>query len=273
MTWDEGATMTQNERRTWLIKWLLAERADYAQVQVPDDAEGQRALLRALVNVRPPKPVTDEFLAVQDAYLAQRIQQRGVTQVRELVPVAEDGPLARVRLWQGDITTLAADAIVNAANDQMLGCFVPGHSCIDNAIHTFAGVQLRLACAEVMASRGRPEPTGTATVTDGYNLPARRVVHTVGPIVAGRRPGAREEFLLRSCYRSCLDAAHDAGCESVAFCCISTGVFGYPADAAARVAVNTVAEWLEGDGSGMVVVFNVFTDTDLHIYQQLLGLD
>jgi O-acetyl-ADP-ribose deacetylase (regulator of RNase III) len=262
--------VTQDERRAWLIAWLLAERPEYADMQVPEDEEGQRQLLRALMNVRAPLPVTDEFLAVQDAYLAERLSERGVTALDSLAPVGDEGVDAQLYLWRGDITTLAVDAIVNAANDQMLGCFVPGHHCIDNAIHTFAGVQLRLACAEVMARRGRPEPTATATVTPAFNLPARLVVHTVGPIVAGRRPSPRDELLLRRCYRSCLEAASDAGCASLAFCCISTGVFGYPQEAAARVAVHEVRRWLVETGSALRVVFDVFGPQDEGIYRRVL---
>lgn len=266
----DARQMTQEERRLWLVERLLSERVEYADVRIPQDEAGQRELLRALMNVRPPQPVDAEFLAVQDAYLAERVDERGVTHISDLLPVGNEGLKAQLYLWRGDITTLAADTIVNAANDQMLGCFVPGHHCIDNAIHTFAGVQLRLACAQIMAQRGRPEPTATATVTPGFNLPASYVIHTVGPIVATGRPGPREELLLRRCYRSCLEAAVAAGCSSLAFCCISTGVFRYPNEVAARVAVDEVRSWLEETGSSLRVVFNVFLEKDEQLYRQLL---
>ena len=255
----------------------MEERADLASMQVPQDAQEQRDLLRALINVRPPEPVSDEFLQVQDAYLAERLAERGVVRLEELEPVgaACNSQIApnvaeRLYLWRGDITTLAADAIVNAANAQMLGCFVPGHHCIDNAIHTFAGVQQRLACARLMHEQGHEEPTGNAKLTPGFNLPARFVLHTVGPIVYGMAPSARDEWGLRSSYRSCLQAATQAGCASVALCCVSTGVFHYPNDAAARVAVEEVINHLRTVDSNLRVVFNVFLQKDELIYHDLL---
>ena len=254
--------MTQEERRRWLIDYLLAERTDLNGVGVPSDAEGQRELLRALLNVRMPEPVDEEFLRVQDSYLQERARERGI------VRLALDEPIS---LWRGDITTLAVDAIVNAANSQMLGCFVPGHHCIDNAIHTFAGVQLRLACAQLMRAQGHEEPTGAAKVTPGFNLPAKHVIHTVGPIVYGAAPTPRDELNLRSAYRSCLRAAEEANCASIAFCCISTGVFHYPNEAAARVAIEEVRSHLEATGSNLRVIFNVFLERDERIYRELLG--
>lgn len=259
--------MTQDERRLWLIRELLAERRDLAQAEIPPDVDGQRALLRALMNVRPAEPVSDEFISVQDEYLRERARERGITNVAE-IPGAVDGN--QLLLWRGDITCLAADAIVNAANAQMLGCFVPGHHCIDNAIHTFAGVQLRLRCAELMRAQGHGEPTGSAKLTPAFNLPSRYVLHTVGPIVYGPRPTSRDEFALRSSYRSCLQAAEKAGCESLALCCVSTGVFHYPNADAARVAVSEVRDFLHERDSKMRVVFNVFLERDERIYQQLL---
>lgn len=223
-------------------------------------------VFRALVNTREPLPASDELLTLQDELLRGLLADRGVHTLEE----AEASPTdVRLRLWRGDITTLSVDAIVNAANSQMLGCWVPGHHCIDNAIHTFAGVQLRLECDRIMQARGRLEPTATATITDGYNLPAARVIHTVGPIAQGR-PTARHRAELARCYRSCLDCAQEHGLSSIAFCCISTGVFGFPQEEAARIAVDTVKEWLASSGSGMTVVFNVFLETDLRIYQELL---
>ena len=257
--------MNQSERRLYLIKALLAERPDGTEIAIPAGADAQRSLLRALMNVRPPEPVAPEVLAVQDAYLKQRLIERGgITRVDTLT--FRD----RIAVWRGDITLIATDAIVNAANDQMLGCFVPGHSCIDNAIHTFAGMQLRRACAELIEAQGHAEPTGRVKVTPAYNLPSRYVFHTVGPIVPSHDPGPRDELLLRRCYESCLVEASERGMGSITFCCISTGVFGYPQKAAARVAIDAVRRHLSRNDSRLKVVFDVFLPTDEAIYQELL---
>ena len=257
--------MTQEERRVYLINALLGEEPRYRRTAVPAGEREQRDLLRSLMNVRPPRPVSEEFLAVQDAYLKVRIEENGITGLEALTP-AEDG----LYLWQGDITTLQCDAIVNAANSALLGCFAPLHYCIDNAIHTFAGVELRLACAELMEKQGHEEPTGRARITPAFNLPCRYVIHTVGPIVDGRL--TKEHCaLLASCYRSCLDVAAENGCESIAFCCISTGVFGFPKREAAEIAVKTVKDWKRERSSPMKVVFNVFKDDDLMIYRGILS--
>jgi O-acetyl-ADP-ribose deacetylase (regulator of RNase III) len=259
--------MDQRQRLGWLIRALIAEDERYSDVAVPDDEAERFALYRSLVNVRPPRPVSEEYLRVEDAYLRERARVRGIVDGSGLAPVRPAVP--QVSLWKGDITRLAVDAIVNAANSQMLGCFVPCHGCIDNAIHTAAGVRLRLACAELMAKQGTPEPTGRAKITPGFNLPARYVLHTVGPIVAGGRPSQHDRELLASCYRSCLELVHERGLSQVAFCCISTGEFGYPQSEAAQVAVRTVRAFLS-EHPEMKVVFNVFSDTDLGIYQELL---
>jgi O-acetyl-ADP-ribose deacetylase (regulator of RNase III) len=221
---------------------------------------------RALVNTREPMPATERFLAVQNRVLRTRIERVGITQASDLPSVPSDG---RISLWRGDITTLAADAIVNAANDQLLGCWVPGHYCIDNAIHTFAGIQLRADCARIMATQGHAEPTGLAKITPAYNLPARYVIHTVGPIAAGH-PSARDCELLAQSYNSCLDVAAERGCRSIAFCCISTGVFGFPQEAAARIATDTVRAWLDAHDYDIHVIFNVFSLQDERIYRDIL---
>ena len=257
--------MTQAERRRFLIDALLAERPSCRKQDVPNDAQRQKILLRALMNVRPPKPVSSEFLTVQDAYLRQALAEDGITRVEDLTPV--DGDLY---LWQGDITRLACGAIVNAANSGMTGCYVPNHACIDNCIHTFAGVQLRLDCAELMARQGHEEPTGQAKITRAYNLPCDYVLHTVGPIVTGRVT-PEDERLLASCYRACLELAEAHGVKSVAFCCISTGVFHFPNDRAAQIAVRTVRQYKAETNSEMKVIFNVFKDLDRELYAQLLG--
>ena len=264
--------MTQDERRRYLIDALLAEHADGEKVVVPEGAGDQRALLRALMNVRPSAPVAAKVLAVQDAYLAESLRERGgAVDAAALPPVdATDPALSRVALWRGDITRLAADAIVNAANDQMLGCFVPGHHCIDNAIHTCAGIQLRLDCARLMAAQGHAEPTGQVKVTPAHNLPCELVFHTVGPTVRDGRPTPRDEDLLARCYRACLEEATRRDLSTLAFCCISAGVFGFPQEEAARVAVRAVLDHLANNDRRLKVIFDVFLDSDQRIYQELL---
>ncbi len=253
--------MTQAERREFLIRYLLREERGNWAAELPDGSAEQKRLLRSLMNVRPPRPIGEDFLAVQDEYLREETTRKGVTDIADLTPV-EPG----IYLWQGDITALKCGAIVNAANSGLTGCYVPCHGCIDNAIHTYAGVQLRLACAELMEKQSHGEPTGQAKLTPAYNLPCRYVLHTVGPIVYGNVTGT-ERGLLASCYRSCLALARQNGIESVAFCCISTGEFHFPNEEAARIAVDTVRQY-RGDTE---VIFNVFKDADHKIYRELLG--
>ncbi|MGN0972980.1 MAG: protein-ADP-ribose hydrolase [Aristaeellaceae bacterium] len=257
--------MQQEERRRYLIGALLRERGEASPDTIPTEAEDQRRLLRALMNVRPPAPVSRAFLQVQDAYLQELLKERGVTCVEELRPVEEG-----VYLWRGDITTLRCGAIVNAANSGMTGCYQPCHGCIDNAIHTYAGVQLRLKCAGLMARQGHEEPVGRAKITPACNLPCDYVIHTVGPMVQGRLTGRHCEQL-EACYRACLQVAEENGVASIAFCCISTGVFMFPGDRAAEIAVRTVRRYLDETGSGMKVIFNVFREEDERIYRRLLG--
>ncbi len=257
--------MNQAERRIWLIRALLDERQDGRTIAVPARASEQRDLLRALMNVRPPEALADEKLNIQDAYLQKRLLERGGATDAGTLPYRN-----RVAIWRGDITLLKADAIVNAANSQMLGCFVPGHRCIDNAIHTYAGMQLRLACAGLMCKQGHEEPTAHVKVTPAFNLPSNYVFHTVGPIVPGHKPGSREELLLRRCYTSCLKEATHQGLGTLAFCCISTGVFGYPQEAAARVAIDAVRHHLDHNDPDLKVIFNVFLASDEAIYCNLL---
>ena len=238
----------------------------YAETPIPALPSRQWNLLRALMNVRPPAPATEQFLRVQDQLLQQMTQEKGITDADELPPCAAD---PRISLWQGDITTLRCDAIVNAANSQLLGCFNPCHGCIDNIIHTMAGVQLRLACHRLMQAQGHEEPTGQAKITPGFNLPCKYVIHTVGPIVDG--PLTKEhEALLASCYRSCLKIAEENGCQSIAFCCISTGVFMFPAQRAAEIALATVKRHYSETNGAIKAIFNVFKDSDYDIYRKLL---
>ena len=260
--------MTQEERRKWLIRALIDEQPErYAGLGIPEDSWKQQRLLRALMNLRPPMPTTQEFLRVQDAYLQDELARRGVVD-GDALDELRDG----VCLWRGDITRLRCDAIVNAANSALLGCFCPNHSCIDNAIHTFAGVQLRLACDEIMQAQGYAEPTGTAKLTPAYNLPSRFVLHTVGPIVRGDVT-PRDEAQLASCYRACLDLADRKGLRSVAFCCISTGEFHFPNELAARIAIQTVSEHESIRQNRIRVIFNVFKEQDALLYRRLLRAD
>lgn len=257
--------MNQAECRRFLISAFLEERPDLGKVTVPADAEGQRRLLRGLMNVRQPGLPSEEVLCVQDEYLQLRIAENGITDFSELKPVRP-----HVFVWQGDITTFACDAIVNAANSQMTGCWVPNHICIDNCIQTFAGVQLRWECAQLMRRQGHLEPTGSAKITAAYNLPCEHVIHTVGPIANGR-PTQKHKEQLASSYRSCYALAKEVGLRSLAFCCISTGVFGFPQEEAAHIAVETVLELVGSDPDPLDVVFNVFLDKDRDIYLRLLG--
>ena len=258
--------MEQNDRLKYLIQYLLAEQNESADIAKYDTDE-QKRLLRALFNVREPRPASEEFLRVQDEYLQEELRLKGITDVADLSPVLPD-----IYLWQGDITTLKCDGIVNAANAKMLGCFAPNHMCIDNAIHTFAGVQLRQECAKLMAAQGSYEPTGGAKITCAYNLPCKYVLHTVGPIVFGNLTEQNEK-LLESCYLSCLSLADKNGLDSLAFCCISTGEFHFPNERAAEIAINAVLSYKERTGSKMKIVFNVFKDLDYDVYSKLLKLN
>ena len=256
--------MNQSEKRRFLIQALLDERPSCQKQMIPADSERQKILLRGLMNVRRPRRIGAEFLRVQDAYLQGETAEKGVTDVAGLTPMQPG-----LYLWQGDITTLKCDAIVNAANSGMTGCYIPNHRCIDNAIHTFAGVELRLACAELMEHQGYPEPSGQAKITPAFNLPCRYVLHTVGPIINGQVT-KQDEKLLASCYRSCLELAAENGLESVAFCCISTGEFHFPNELAAEIAVRTVKAFMTRQTSVRKVIFNVFKDLDKAIYEKLL---
>lgn len=256
--------MTQNERRLFLIQYLLGENPQYADIKIPDNQAEQKKLLRSLVNVRPALSVNNEFLKIQDEYLIEENKSRGVTEVESLSAVFED-----LYLWKGDITTLKAGAIVNAANSGMTGCYQPCHACIDNCIHTFAGIQLRAVCADIMKKQGYEEKTGQAKITKAFNLPCDYVIHTVGPIVDGKLTQKHCD-LLASCYTSCLDIARENNVESIAFCCISTGVFHFPQEKAAEIAVCTVQKWKERTKSKIKVVFNVFSEKDEVIYKNIL---
>ena len=240
--------MNQSERRQYLIRELIAEDKEYQRLAIPKDEGGQKVLLRALMNVRAPKPCGEEFLKIQDAYLQEEIRKEGITDADSLTPV-RDG----LYIWQGDITTLRCDAIVNAANGGMTGCYVPNHRCIDNMIHSKSGIALRLCCADLMKKQGHEEPAGRAKITPAFNLPCRYILHTVGPII--------------------YDLADENGIRSIAFCCISTGEFHFPNELAAEIAVRTVKEYRNGKTGIEKVIFNVFKDIDKEIYERLLGAD
>lgn len=261
--------MTQEERRLYLIRYLLDEDNRYSQVAIPADAQKQRDLLRALMNVRLPEPIGAAFLKVQDAYLSAERDALGVVESQVLPTLCADD---RLVLWQGDSTTLRVDAVVNAANSALLGCFHPLHGCIDNCIHSKSGMQLRLFCNELMQRQGHEEKTGKAKLTPAFNLPSQYILHTVGPIVRGAVTKT-DCSQLAACYRSCLEAAAANGCHSIAFCCISTGAFHFPNKEAAKIAVDTVRAFLKYDSKIERLVFTVFKDSDFAIYRALLGED
>ena len=263
--------ITQDQRLTRLVEVFKADSGEFGDLETPKSVQERRRVLRSLMNIRMPRPLPLEVLAMQDDYLRQRAAEKGVVGLRD-IPVVRGG----ISLWQGDITRLAVDAIVNAANSQMLGCFVPMHSCIDNCIHSFAGVQLRSECARQMSrlrARYGPDyvqPTAVPMLTDGYNLPAKKVIHIVGPIVADTLTEQLERDLA-NCYKNTLDLCRENGLRSVAFCCISTGVFRFPGKRAAEIAVETVTDWLNAHpGTVARVIFNVFKDEDKAYYEQLL---
>ena len=256
--------MTHEEKRIYLIKYLLRENGDMKNINIPKSDDDQKRLLRSLFNVRMAKDADKEFLQIQDEYLKEAIENKGINDYKKFTPITNT-----IYLWQGDITTIRCDAIVNAANSGMTGCYIPNHNCIDNAIHTYAGVELRYECDKIMKKQGHEETTGNAKITKGYNLPAKYIIHTVGPIVNNILT-LEDKKLLKSCYLKCLELAKENKLSSIAFCCISTGIFGFPNDEAAKIAVETVKEFLKEHK--IDVIFNVFKDIDYEIYLNLLKL-
>jgi O-acetyl-ADP-ribose deacetylase (regulator of RNase III) len=256
--------MNQAERRRYMIRELLKEIPQYGDVAIPKDTEEQKQLLRGLMNIRRPGDINSEFIRVQDVYLQAEISEKGIIESEDL-STNPDGLV----MWQGDITTLRCDAIVNAANSGMTGCYISNHRCVDNCIHSFSGIQLRRDCSEIIEKQGFEETTGRAKITKAYNLPCKYILHTVGPIIAGELTDNDCE-LLASCYRSCLKLAANNNLSSVAFCCISTGEFHFPNDKAAEIAVCTVREFMKKKTSVRKVIFNVFKDMDKKIYEKLL---
>ena len=253
--------MTRDQQINFLIDMLLAEMPELKMSA--SQVKSKRKLLRALMNIRPPLPIKSSFLTVQDQLLQSEILDKSIVTLDQIPTVAD-----HIRLWQGDITRLEVDAIVNAANSQLLGCFVPCHNCIDNAIHSAAGLELRQACCELMTKQDHEEPIGRAKITPAFNLPSKFVIHTVGPIVSGQLT-VDDEKMLAQCYLSCLKLAVKKNLSSIAFCCISTGEFHFPNERAAQIAVDTVKNFLIDNS--IEVVFNVFKDLDLTVYQKILG--
>ena len=272
--------MNQNERLDYLVEQFKEDSLQYRDLEIPADQAGKKRILRSLMNIRMPRMIAPSVLAVQDEYLKERNRENGIVQISDIPAIADQGsrhPCADIlSIWQGDITRLAADAIVNAANAQMLGCFVPMHTCIDNCIHTYAGIQLRAECDRQMTALREKygadyeQPTAVPMLTDGYNLPTKKVVHIVGPIVTRGLTKDLEQDLA-DCYRNTLDMCLENDIRSVAFCCISTGVFRFPNRKAAEIAVRTVTDWLnQHPGTMERVIFNVFKDEDKRYYEQEL---
>lgn len=254
------------EQLDFLIKYLIDERDE--TIDIPDDCQSKRALLRSLMNVRPPLKISDDFLKVQDELLTSETSNKDLTSPEDIKEVN-----GKLMLWQGDITTLKVDAIVNAANSKLLGCFIPQHNCIDNVIHSAAGVQLRAECNRIMQTQDHDEEVGGAKITGAYNLPSKHVIHTVGPAIPyGSKPSKKDCDDLASCYNSCLDIASYNKLESIAFCCISTGVFNFPQDLAAKIAIKTVSQYLKSNETSLKhIIFNVFTDKDYLIYKEFFN--
>ena len=281
----EQRNKLQSERLDFLLDALKEDSIQYKNLQVGNSETEKRNAVRSLMNVRMPRSISDDFLEVQDIFLQEEAKKKGIVTLAE-IPTVKDAYESqrsfadRMSIWQGDITCLQVGAIVNAANSQMIGCFVPCHRCIDNAIHSAAGVQLRNECNHIINQRriqfGRQyeEPTGTATLTSAYNLPCKYVIHTVGPIVYGRLTEALKEDL-RNCYRNVLQCCMEHEINSVAFCCISTGEFHFPNDIAAQIAVETTEQFFaQNENCGIErVIFNVFKDIDLELYKKYVCME
>ena len=268
----------QDERLDYLVKELCKDSIEYKNIKVKKD--DRRMVMRSLMNIRMPKSISEEFLKVQDEFLREEAVEKGIVNLHDIPTIREEygskiDYADKISIWQGDITRLAVDGIVNAANSQMLGCFVPCHKCIDNAIHSSAGMELRQECYEYMQEKRKidlyyEEPTGSAVVTSAYNLPCKYVIHTVGPIVYDELTDKLRNDL-KNCYLSCLKSAVKHEIRSIAFCCISTGEFHFPNEEAAKIALSTVSEFLKTNEEYIDrIIFNVFKDYDLDIYRNLI---
>ena len=273
----------QVERLDYLLKEFKEDSIHYRDLEVGDNYGEKRMVLRSLMNIRSPKPMKEEVVKIQDEFLTEETKEKGIVSLDRIPTVAEQYGSRhifadKISIWQGDITRIQSGAIVNAANSQMLGCFVPCHRCIDNAIHSAAGIQLREECSHYMDRRKiqygsrYEEPTGQAVLTKGYNLPAEYVIHTVGPIVGGVLNNRHRQDL-RNCYENVLKCCIENEIRSVAFCCISTGEFHFPNDKAAEIAVETVTGFLKRNESEFDrIIFNVFKDIDRELYEkELIG--
>lgn len=246
--------MNVENQLDFMLTYLIEEKNE--NIPIPTDFNSKKNLLRALMNIRPPNPISGEFLEIQDQFLKNQNK------------VAKTNFKKGINLWQGDITTLKVDAIVNAANSALLGCFIPLHNCIDNIIHSKAGIQLRLKCNNIMKKQISKEEVGKAKITDAYNLPSKYIIHTVGPAIAqGKSVRDKDMKLLESCYNSCLEIADSYNLKSIAFCCISTGVFNFPQQLASKIAIETV---LNSDTNINSIIFDVFSDRDYEIYSKNL---
>lgn len=262
---SNGDMVDKNQQLDFLLNYLIDERQE--NIEIPSDIHEKQNLLRALMNVRPAIPISDEFLEVQDEYLTDEILSKDLVSVTDITDSK-----GKLMLWKGDIVELKVDAIVNAANSQLLGCFIPLHNCIDNVIHSASGVQLRLECNRIMETQGKSEDVGKAKITNGYNLASKYVVHTVGPAIPiDSNPTDSDCKKLASCYNSCLEIASSHNLKSIAFCSISTGVFNFPKKSAADIAVKTVNEYLNNNKTSLKhVIFNVFDNDSYSIYKNLL---
>lgn len=263
--------MTQDQRLDYLVEEFKADSDEYKDLQTPKDTRDKQRILQSLMNIRIPKPMSDEVIKVQDDYLSACTEEKRIVQLSD-IPIIRNN----ISIWQGDITRLAVDAIVNAANSQMLGCFIPMHTCIDNCIHTYAGIQLREECNTQMEElrikygKNYEQPTANPMLTDAYNLPAKKVIHIVGPIVNSHLTPELEKNLA-DCYWNTLDMCLEKGLKSVAFCCISTGVYNFPNKRAAEIAIDTVEKWISNHPDVMErIIFNVFKDEDKRYYEELL---
>ena len=260
-----GIKIDTNQQLNYLLNYLIDERQE--NIEIPENIIQKKNLLRSLMNVRPPIPISEEFLDVQDNYLTNEILSKDLVTVRDITEFND-----KLMLWKGDITDLKVDAIVNAANSKLLGCFIPMHNCIDNVIHSDSGIQLRLECDKIMKVQNKDEEIGKAKITSAYNLASKYVIHTVGPAIPqNSKPSELDSKRLSSCYNSCLEIASQYNLKSIAFCCISTGVFNFPKKEAAKIAIKTTNNYLADNETSLNhIIFNVFTHDDYLIYKNLL---
>ena len=272
----------QQERLAYLLYEMQQDMKEYQGTEIPEDYDNRKKTLRGFMNMRMPKPVSEEVLHIWDEFLQEEVKERGIVELRDIPTIKRKyGSIhpfgEKLSVWKGDITRLKVGAIVNAANSQLLGCFIPCHNCIDHVIHSASGIQLREECYSIMQKKRAElgedyeEPVGTAVLTKGYNLPADYVIHTVGPIVENKLNSELCEQL-QSCYENVLKCAVENGIRSVAFCCISTGEFCFPNEMAANIAVETVSEFLEENSDKFDrIIFNVFKEIDLELYKNRLN--